>query len=728
MEQEFRPLFTAPCVVVEQQAVFYKYGEKVVVKAPGKLISQLIRLCDGIRTMTEVIEALADEWEEETLREFVAGLRTLGVIMDVPFLSDAFWDAVKNPSLIPSFVSDEEIRRLAQQARDRHKKESGSGTYHASSSVLESMLNRRRSQKTFSRDPVALQSVVDILWSAYGETEQGHRTVPSAGALYPILIHVALLRKTNGFAPGVYRVHFGSPGSVKFELVSNDTSRFVRSFVDPLMLEDAHGVIVVSGSFQITGKKYGNRSMLYVPLEAGHVAQNVHLASEERDVATVEIGGFFEELLTVATKLPQQYYPLTTVVFGTRSNPDQVVSVDSKIEFQWATPIAGSYHLPFSMAFAKVADGSDRNWSGGKSVSPRLAYTKAVSEAREWAACGCVPNQDLLVNASLDDLETAVDPREVIKFHPNQYKLKGFSCKPFNSATAYTWTVGEDKLRGGKVHVLADLVYFPYYPKEPRYARTNSSGVAAHPDSEQAIENGVLELIERDAFMIAYLTRVTFPTITEKTLPGGIQQRIRALRECGFQVWVKDYSIDLAPVVFIFVQNEELTFTTCAGSANFDVEAALDHALMEVESAAWSCLRSDQLQTIKPTEVWTVKDHAKLYRSKAFFKKANFLIEKQELASFGDVGKGVVKSWHGLLDHLDAEGRKLVTVPLYMPESDGGDKNLHIIRSIVPGLVPITFGYRQEACGMSRIQTVAKEVSGLSLSYNDLTKFPHPFP
>jgi oxalate decarboxylase/phosphoglucose isomerase-like protein (cupin superfamily) len=41
------------------------------------------------------------------------------------------------------------------------------------------------------------------------------------------------------------------------------------------MLEKAHGVVVISGSFKITGQKYGNRSLLYVPLEAGHVAQNM---------------------------------------------------------------------------------------------------------------------------------------------------------------------------------------------------------------------------------------------------------------------------------------------------------------------------------------------------------------------------------------------------------------------------------------------------------------------
>lgn len=84
------------------------------------------------------------------------------------------------------------------------------------------------------------------------------------------------------------------------------------------MFGKAHGVIVISGSFRIAGEKYGNRGMLYVLLEAGHVAQNINLAAVERDVATVEIGGFVDTLLAKAINLPKYYHPLITVVFGKR--------------------------------------------------------------------------------------------------------------------------------------------------------------------------------------------------------------------------------------------------------------------------------------------------------------------------------------------------------------------------------------------------------------------------
>jgi len=85
------------------------------------------------------------------------------------------------------------------------------------------------------------------------------------------------------------------------------------------------------------------------------------------------------------------------------------------------------------------------------------------------------------------------------------------------------------------------------------------------------------------------------------------------------------------------------------------------------------------------------------------------------------------RTWHGLLDRFSANGWHLFTVPLYLSKEYGGNGELRIIRSIVPGMVPMTFGFRQEPAGMERIYAVAKEFGNIELSYRELTKFPHPF-
>src|SRR3989344_8339818 len=126
--------------------------------------------------------------------------------------------------------------------------------------------------------------------------------------------------------------------------------------------------------------------------------------------------------------------------------------------------------------------------------------------------------------------------------------------------------------------------------------------------------------------MIAYLTKLAFPTVSEKTLPNGIQKRISGLRKSGFEVWVKDYSLDLAPVVFTFAQNEELAFTTCAACSDFDIEIALDHALMEIESSVLYCLANGSIKPVELSKVRFPSDHGRLYEQRRFFQKADFLI------------------------------------------------------------------------------------------------------
>lgn len=731
MKNEFYPIFTATPVISNQKTTFHSSDRKVYVSAPGKLMRNLVEVCDGTRTLTEVVKNLSKSWDKTSLQGLLGELRKQDVMTDSRNLSVSAWKTVENPQIFPAHVTEDEVASLVRQSSEHHRAQQTDTVYQASSLSLGTLLGQRSSTRSFAAETVPLQSLVDMLWSAYGEVakqdgdkkQTSRRTVPSAGALYPLGIHVALLKKTGAMSPGVYSVHMTSPGKVGFRIVSKDTDRVMRAFLDPLMPSMASGIIVISGSLEITSKKYGNRSMLYVPLEAGHVAQNIHLAAIEREVGTVEIGGFMDKLLAEAISLPEGYQPLTTVVFGKKSSETQADEQSSKLEIEWATTMQDRYHPPFAIASARVL--GRRSWSNGRDPSPILAHIKAVAEAKEWASCGNVP--DTLVDARFKNLKKAIDPRTIIKFHPAQYRLKEFPFGAFDETAKYAWTVGQDEVTGAAVHILADHVYFPYFPKTPYYAYANSSGVAAHPNRQKAVETSTLELVERDAFMIAYLTKIQFPTVSETTLPESIKERVRKLRQAGFKVWIKDHSLDMAPVATVVAQSEELGCTTCASCSSFDIEHAVSHALMEVEAFVLARLQNGRAESIRPDEVAMPLDHGAIYDQKRYFRQADFLVGGKKKISFQDIGRNAAKSWQELLDRFAAKGWKLYTLSLFLAEKHGGNGDLHIIRSIVPGMVPMTFGYKQEPAGMERIYGVAKKFGNKTLSYKDLSKFPHPF-
>jgi ribosomal protein S12 methylthiotransferase accessory factor len=727
MKTENMPLLRASSVISSHRTTFRTLDKCVVIEAPGRLVRSLIELCDGTRTTDAILQAMRQEWDETSVRELLGELFRREILIDSRRIAQEVWKAVRNPMPFPTNLSHEEVIGLVASAKERHRADVSEQTFFPEQSSLSDLLTQRKSVRSFSGELVPLQSVINMLWSAYGAIEDkdgySHRTSPSAGALYPLMIHLVLFNATDEMKPAVYQVGYQQNGGVALQFVSKDTMQFARAFLNPPHVQSgAHGVIVISGSFAISGEKYGNRSLLYVPIEAGHVAQNILLEAVTRKVATLELGGFVDTLLREAIDLPDEYQPLTTIVFGKEDEFASVRSTNSNLEIDWAVPMVGDYRPPFAMASARVSE--ERSWSHGRDAVPMMALTKANSEAREWMSCGCIP---VLQTGRVGDFQSAVDPRAVICFHPVQYRRRNFPFAPFDQTGVYEWTKGYELVTGKEVSILADLVYFPYFPETQYYAYANSSGCAAHPNEQVAIETGTLELVERDSFMISYLTKLVRPTLDPRTFPNDIRERIECLEAQDFKVWVKDHSLDLAPSVLVFAQNDELTFTTCASCASFDVVHAVSHALMEVEASVVSRLQNGRPIHIKPSEVGMPLDHGRLYGQKQYYRRANFLVEGGDVISLNDAGREAARNWSTLLERFADRGWRPIRVPLHLSEEFGGNDGLHIVRSVVPGMVPMTFGYRQEPAGMERIYSVAKEFGRRELSYDELTKFPHPF-
>jgi len=708
MKLQSIPIIWALAIITDNKTTFTTISKYVVVEAPKAVIVQLLGVCDGSRRLKEVIDILSQNWDRISIQGLIEELFQKQVIVDGKTLEDEFWITVTNPMRFPTNVNDEDVARLISQATERHREENLERAYQPSKSDLYEIISRRKSVRTFSGETVGFQAVIDLLWSAYGEymTADGrfHRSVPSAGALYPLMIHVGLFTKTGDLDPGVYRVLYDQEGSVGFKSVSTDILRFARSFLSPVGIQKGtHGVIAISGSFTVSNQKYGNRSMLYVPLEAGHSAQNILLEATRQGVATLEIGGFVDELIAQSVELPDGYHPLTLVAFG-KEGEEVDLEMPSTLQVDWAIPMANGYAPGFAIASARLSE--KRSWSHGRDPSPEMALKKAISETKEWTSCGCIPE---LTCATYRELDNVIDPREVIRFHKSQYRVKGFPFAQFEEDVRYNWTKGFD-LDGNEFYILADHVYFPYFPGTPYYCFSNSSGCAAHPDEQTAIETGTLELVERDAFINSYFCRLDMPVVSEDTLPDHIQKRIYELRNARFEVWIVDHSLDLAPVVFVMAQSSEHTFTTCASCSSFDVEHAVSHALMEVEASVLHRLQQGVSDKIRPDEVIWPNDHGSLYGQKQYFRRADFLVASQRSVSFQEIGDNTSKTWGDILGCFESKGWKHLVVPLELFDDYGGNGDLSIVRVIVPGTVQMTFGNRQEPAGMKRLYEVCREV------------------
>lgn len=74
--------------------------------------------------------------------------------------------------------------------------------------------------------------------------------------------------------------------------------------------------IVVTATYERTSRIYGRRAERYVPMEVGHVGQNIHLQAQAMGLGTVMIGAFNDEEVAGVLGADKQARPLYIMPIG----------------------------------------------------------------------------------------------------------------------------------------------------------------------------------------------------------------------------------------------------------------------------------------------------------------------------------------------------------------------------------------------------------------------------
>lgn len=156
---------------------------------------------------------------------------------------------------------------------------------------LAEALLRRRSVRAYGPGALGLGQLSQLLWAAQGVTsEDGLRCAPSAGALYPLEIHVAV-GAVEGVDRGLYRYAPAEHELVRI-LAADVRAALAAAAFDQPWVRGAAVVLACSAVAHRTTGKYGERGLRYVQMEAGHVAQNVLLQATALGLHSVVVGAF----------------------------------------------------------------------------------------------------------------------------------------------------------------------------------------------------------------------------------------------------------------------------------------------------------------------------------------------------------------------------------------------------------------------------------------------------
>lgn len=180
---------------------------------------------------------------------------------------------------------------------------------------LEETLSLRRSVRSYSEEPLTLPELSQLLWAAQGITsDEGYRTAPSAGALYPLEIY-ALVGHVEGLASGLFKY---LPSDHALQLIKSGDIRgdLFDEALQQSQINEAAVNIVITALFERTTKKYGERGVRYVSMEVGHVGQNICLQAQSLNLGACPIGAFEDEGVKKVLGLSTEEEPLYILSIG----------------------------------------------------------------------------------------------------------------------------------------------------------------------------------------------------------------------------------------------------------------------------------------------------------------------------------------------------------------------------------------------------------------------------
>ena len=232
--------------------------------------------------------------------------------------------------------------------------------------------------------------------------------------------------------------------------------------------------------------------------------------------------------------------------------------------------------------------------SFGKGSTAEQGEASALMEAIERYS-GIYQGDEIRMTRRFADFSSgeAVAPNDILLFSDAQYRQGQMPAAthdhvpppaPFDPSAEIEWSPVWS-LRDGRFKYLpTSLIYFFY--RGPGQINADSNGCAAGNTLEEAIVQGFLELIERDAYAIWWYNRSQREEVDLGQFDDSYIHNLRQqLAETGRRLWVLDITSDLGIPTFVAMAHwlkdgkENIEF---GSGAHFDPQIAMLRALTEL--------------------------------------------------------------------------------------------------------------------------------------------------
>jgi ribosomal protein S12 methylthiotransferase accessory factor len=418
---------------------------------------------------------------------------------------------------------------------------------------------------------------------------------------------------------------------------------------------------------------------------------------------------------------------------------------------------SGDYLLP--MVTAHRAGSANNEEGYGRTLDFRSSRLTAVAEALERMGGVRPGGKRTAVHGCYRELaDQALDPTSLGLYPPERYASQDFPFQHYHDGLGMNWVWGYSF--GRRQPVLVPEAYAYYgpqvrsgdgLPEHRPFVYEISNGCALGSCVEEAIVHGLIEVAERDAFLMTWYARMPVPELDPASATDPrvslIIERIR--HRTGYRVRVFSNALEQRiPCFWVMAIDEsgdpDRPKALCAGGSALRPERGVVNALQElammIEYRLLTYPRDrDRARAMvdDPGLVRVMDDHALLYSHPDAFDRFAFLLDGAQPRPFRDFHgtwrwprQGDLRAdLDEMLGRYLGCGLDVVVVDQTTPEHRAG--GFACVKAIVPGTLPMAFGHHaRRVDGLPRLLDVPHRLGYRQrpLTPADINPHPHPFP
>lgn len=445
------------------------------------------------------------------------------------------------------------------------------------------------------------------------------------------------------------------------------------------------------------------------------------------------------------------------------ASAEQILSryVDERTGLVSSLTVENTNMLP--IASAQLFMGSEVTLGTGSTLCPAQSKVVSVLEVVERYAGLRPRSKHTVVRASYNQLiqqkELALDPTTLGLHSPEQYEQhrrhhNSRPLIPYHSDLVFHWVWGYSFQHQAPMLIPEHYAYYgvPVTEENPAFVFEISNGCALGNCLEEAIFHGILEVVERDAFLLTWYAQLNLPrlhpdSVTDPTLRLLIEH---LEYHSGYTIHILNASLDhVIPCLCLLAvdehERESMPKAFVAAGSHPHPEQALLKALREFamfQAFPRQLNQQNRTLALKMLEdaslVHKMDHHPLVYYLPEAFERLHFLYHTPQQQGFQEAFSEFYRrppeemnlrnDLETLIEAYIARGIDVIVVDQTAPEHRSC--GLRCVKVLMPGMLPMTFGqHNRRILDFERLHQLpcALGYREHPLTMEEINPHPHPF-